>query len=200
MAMTLDKAFDPRRNSIGFLRWGLAFAVIFSHAGPLAGFYGSKNLGTQWSDEQSFGGVAVAGFFFLSGFLITKSRMGRSTIFRYFWRRVLRIIPAFWAALLLTAFVLAPIAWWHSTGTIRGYFSAPRSRPSPTSRTTCSCACSRATSPAWARAFPWPTAAAPSGTAPRGPSSTSSRATCSSACSDCSASSATAGSPHWRSC
>ena len=94
MALTLEKAFNPRHNSIGFLRWLMAFAVIFSHAGPLAGYYGSKNLGTQWSDEQSFGGVAVAGFFFLSGFLITKSRMGRSTIFRFFWRRSLRIFPA----------------------------------------------------------------------------------------------------------
>ena len=95
MALTLDKAFNPRHNSIGFLRWLMAFAVIFSHAGPLAGFYGGKNLGTQWSDEQSFGGIAVAGFFFISGFLITKSRMGRSTIFRFFWRRTLRIFPAF---------------------------------------------------------------------------------------------------------
>jgi peptidoglycan/LPS O-acetylase OafA/YrhL len=129
MALTLEKAFNPRHNSIGFLRWLMAFAVIFSHAGPLAGYYGSKNLGTQWSDEQSFGGVAVAGFFFLSGFLITKSRMGRSTIFRFFWRRSLRIFPAFWAALLFTAFVLAPIAFWHVNGTIRGYISSPTESP-----------------------------------------------------------------------
>jgi peptidoglycan/LPS O-acetylase OafA/YrhL len=129
MALTLNESFNPRSNSIGFLRWLMAFAVIFSHAGPLAGFYGSKNLGTQWSDEQSFGGVAVAGFFFLSGFLITKSRMGRSTVFRFLWRRVLRIFPAFWAALLGTAFVLGPIAWYHVHGTFRGYFSSRTESP-----------------------------------------------------------------------
>jgi len=129
MALTLNESFNPRANSIGFLRWLMAFMVIFSHAGPLAGFYGSKNLGTQWSDEQSFGGVAVAGFFFLSGFLITKSRQGKSTIFRFFWRRFLRIFPAFWAALILTAFVIAPIAWWHVHGTLAGYFSAPTESP-----------------------------------------------------------------------
>jgi peptidoglycan/LPS O-acetylase OafA/YrhL len=129
MALTLNESFNPRSNSIGFLRWFMAFAVIFSHAGPLAGFYGSKNLGTQWSSEQSFGGVAVEGFFFLSGFLITKSRQGKSTIFRFFWRRALRIFPAFWAALILTAFVLAPIAWWHVHGTIHGYISSPTESP-----------------------------------------------------------------------
>ena len=57
------------------------------------------------------GGVAVAGFFFFSGFLITKSRQGRSTIWRFFWRRCLRIFPAFWAALILTVLVMAPLAW-----------------------------------------------------------------------------------------
>ncbi len=127
--LTLAQAFDPRSNSIGFLRWLLAFAVIFSHAGPLGGFYGGHDLGTQWSDEQSFGGVAVAGFFCLSGFLITKSRLGRATIFRYFWRRFLRIFPAFWAALLLTAFVLAPIAWWRVHDTLSGYWSATPESP-----------------------------------------------------------------------
>ena len=129
MASTVRQSFDPRRNSIGFLRWLLATAVLFSHAGPLAGFYGSKNLGTQWSDEQSFGGVAVAGFFFLSGFLITKSRMGRSTIVRFLWRRVLRIMPAFWAALIATAFLLAPLCWWHVHHTLHGYFSASAESP-----------------------------------------------------------------------
>lgn len=129
MQTTLDEAFDPRANSIGFLRWLMAFAVIFSHAGPLAGFYGGHDLGVQISREQSIGGVAVAGFFFFSGFLITKSRMGCASLIRYFWRRCLRIFPAFWTALIVTAFVLAPIAWMHERGTIDGYWNAPNESP-----------------------------------------------------------------------
>lgn len=105
------------------MRWLMAFLVIFSHAGPLAGFYGGEDLGTQISKEQSLGGVAVCGFFFFSGFLITKSRMGKSTIWRYFWRRCLRIFPAFWTALLLTVGVLAPIGWWKEHGTFAGYWT-----------------------------------------------------------------------------
>lgn len=107
----------------------MAFMVIFSHAGPLAGFYGGKDLGTQWSTEQSFGGVAVCGFFFFSGFLITKSRMGRSSTLRYFWRRAMRIIPAWWLTLIITAFVLGPIAWMHEAGTSAGYFNATSESP-----------------------------------------------------------------------
>jgi peptidoglycan/LPS O-acetylase OafA/YrhL len=127
--MTVADAFDARSNSIGFLRWLMAFLVIFSHAGPLGSFYGGHDLGTQLSAEQSLGGVAVAGFFFFSGYLITNSRRGRSTIFRYFWRRCLRIFPAFWTALLLTAFVLAPLAWWHTRGSLSGYWDADRESP-----------------------------------------------------------------------
>ncbi|PRZ44369.1 peptidoglycan/LPS O-acetylase OafA/YrhL [Antricoccus suffuscus] len=123
MPLTIRQAFNPKSNSIGFLRWLMAFAVIFSHAGPLAGFYGGHDLGLQFTTEQSLGGVAVCGFFFLSGFLITKSRQGSSTIFRYFWRRILRIFPAFWAALLVTAFVLGPIAYIHTYGSATNYWS-----------------------------------------------------------------------------
>src|SRR4029453_9553771 len=94
---TVGSGFSSRANSIGFFRWLLAFSVIFSHAGPLAGFYGQQDLGTQISDEQSLGGVAVAGFFFFSGFLISRSR-ARTGVVRYFWRRCLRILPAFWCA------------------------------------------------------------------------------------------------------
>ncbi len=125
----LAAVFNPRANSIGFVRWLMAFLVIFSHAGPIGGFYGGHDLGTQWSDEQSLGGVAVGGFFFFSGFLITKSRMGRSSLPRFFWRRVLRIFPAFWLALLVTAFVLAPIAWLHRVGPLSGYFGTSTESP-----------------------------------------------------------------------
>lgn len=126
---SLSEAFDPRNNSIGFLRWLMAFMVIFSHAGPLAGFYGGKDLGTQFSDEQSLGGVAVAGFFFLSGFLITRSKMGRSSTPRFFWRRIMRIYPGWFLILLLTAFVLAPIAWVQETGSIDGFWNATSESP-----------------------------------------------------------------------
>lgn len=126
---SLKASFDPRNNSIGFLRWLMAFMVIFSHAGPLAGFYGGHDLGTQWSTEQSLGGVAVAGFFFLSGFLITKSKMGRASTPRYFWRRIMRIFPAWFLVLIVTAFVLAPIAWMRETGTMSGFWDATVDSP-----------------------------------------------------------------------
>lgn len=126
---SVEASFDPRANSIGFIRWLMAFMVIFSHAGPIGGFYGGHDLGTQWSDEQSFGGVAVGGFFFLSGFLITKSRLGKSSIFRFFWRRIMRIFPAFWLALLVTALVLAPIAYVHRVGPLGDYFASANESP-----------------------------------------------------------------------
>lgn len=126
---TLAARFDPRNNSIGFLRWLLAFAVIFSHAGPIAGFYGGKDLGTQWSDEQSLGGVAVCGFFFLSGFLITRSKMGRSSTPRFFWHRVLRIYPGWFLALLVTAYAFAPIAWYRESGSWNGFWDATAESP-----------------------------------------------------------------------
>ena len=33
---SVAQAFNSRSNSIGFLRWLMAFMVIFSHAGPIA--------------------------------------------------------------------------------------------------------------------------------------------------------------------
>lgn len=126
---SLKESFDPRSNSIGFLRWLMAFMVIFSHAGPLAGFYGGQDLGTQVSTEQSLGGVAVAGFFFLSGFLITKSKMGRASTGRYFWRRIMRIFPGWFLVLIITAYVLAPIAYLRENGSMDGFWNATTDSP-----------------------------------------------------------------------
>ncbi|MGO4536382.1 acyltransferase family protein [Leifsonia sp. 2MCAF36] len=129
MPKNLSEVFNPRANSIGFLRWLMAFMVIFSHAGPIGGFYGGEDLGTQISHEQSLGGVAVCGFFFFSGFLITQSRMGKSSTLRYFWRRFLRIFPAWWLSLLTIAFVFGPIAWVQEKGSLAGYFTTTKDSP-----------------------------------------------------------------------
>jgi peptidoglycan/LPS O-acetylase OafA/YrhL len=97
--------FNPRRNSIGFLRLLFAAIVIVSHTWPLGGFgddpgKASNNLGI----------FAVEGFFALSGFLITRSGDGLG-VGRFLWHRVLRIFPAYWVCLVLIAGIAAPAAW-----------------------------------------------------------------------------------------
>ena len=126
---TLSESFDPRKNSIGFLRWLLAFAVIFSHAGPIAGIFGGVDIGVQWGAETSLGGVAVTGFFFLSGMLITRSMLNSRSPVRYLWHRFARIFPAWFLVLIVTAFILAPIAWFSEQGSIRGFLSVPGDSP-----------------------------------------------------------------------
>ena len=65
--------------------------------------------------DVELGGWAVAGFFAISGWLITGSRM-RLPLGDYLWRRSLRILPAFWVSLVLTAAVLAPLTAWLGPG------------------------------------------------------------------------------------
>jgi peptidoglycan/LPS O-acetylase OafA/YrhL len=58
--------------------------------------------------QFSLGSLAVAGFFAISGWLITQSRMS-SELVSYLWRRFCRIYPGYFVVLLAVAFVFAPI-------------------------------------------------------------------------------------------
>lgn len=95
--------FPTRSNSLNAIRLLLAICVIVSHAWPLGGFGDSPRWG-----GASLGHVAVAGFFAISGWLITQSRLS-SELAGYAWRRFLRIYPAFLVALLVVAFGFAPL-------------------------------------------------------------------------------------------
>ena len=106
---TLSDSFDPRRNSLNFIRLVLAVAVIFSHTVALGGF---RNAGNHYIRIGSLGSVAVYGFFGISGFLIAGSAERNGTG-RYLWQRFLRIFPAFWVCLIVTAFVFGVIGWYH---------------------------------------------------------------------------------------
>lgn len=87
----------------------LAFAVIFDHAFPLGGF--GPDFGVAYTLQQaSIGSLAVGGFFAISGYLIVKSGMS-ADVLQFMWRRFLRIFPAFWAVLLVVAFVVGPLIW-----------------------------------------------------------------------------------------
>ncbi len=97
-----------RQNSIGFLRFALAAFVIYTHAYYLGGF-GVEPLDAWTGGNLYLGKIAVQCFFALSGILITESYLRSKSLPAFLWHRTLRLIPAFWVCLFVTAFVFAPL-------------------------------------------------------------------------------------------
>ncbi|HOF62777.1 MAG TPA: acyltransferase [Dermatophilaceae bacterium] len=97
----LGAALRSRDNSLNAVRLALATAVIAGHAWILGGFGASRIEGLT--------GMAVNGFFALSGFLIAGSRW-RSSMRDFLIRRVARIFPGFLVCLVVVAAALAPLS------------------------------------------------------------------------------------------
>ena len=114
-----SRAFPHSRNSLNLFRLILAAAVLFAHA-----FYITGNGTGPMLHGENIGGWAVAGFFVLSGFLITGSRF-RHTTGEFLVHRIARIYPAFLVVLVVTALVFAPIAALLERGELGGFFTTP---------------------------------------------------------------------------
>ncbi|GLY32913.1 acyltransferase [Kineosporia sp. NBRC 101731] len=99
---TLASAFDPRNNALNVMRLALATIVAVVHA-MFLGFGHQPRIGVT-----EVGALCVDAFFVLSGFLVTRSLL-RLSVPRYLRHRALRILPGFWAVMLLSAFVVAPL-------------------------------------------------------------------------------------------
>lgn len=102
---TFADVFDPRANGLNFVRLVLAAGVIVFHSIALSG--GEIEFPPLY---QFMGYVWVDGFFTVSGFLILRSWLSKPMWWRYLFARLIRIYPAFWVCLLVTAFVIAPVA------------------------------------------------------------------------------------------
>ncbi|NYE21014.1 acyltransferase family protein [Microbacterium immunditiarum] len=118
-APTTSRAFPHSRNSLNMFRLILAAAVLFAHA-----FYITGNGTGPMLHGENLGGWAVAGFFVLSGFLITGSRLRHSTG-EFLVHRIARIFPAFLVVLVVTALVFAPIAALLERGDLAGFWTTP---------------------------------------------------------------------------
>ena len=106
---SIGAALKGTDNALGLLRLVLASLVIVDHAFPLGG-WGHDPLLDLTRGQASFGSLAVGGFFAISGYLIAKSGMS-SDVVQFMWRRVLRIFPAYWLVLLVTALLIGPLIW-----------------------------------------------------------------------------------------
>ena len=100
---TLATAFDPRNNALNVMRLLLAALVAVVHASFL-GFGRQPHIGVT-----EVGALTVDAFFVLSGFLVTRSYIRLNSLPRYAWHRALRIMPGFWACMIITAFLIAPL-------------------------------------------------------------------------------------------
>lgn len=124
---SIGEALNGNHNSLGLIRLVLASIVLVDHAFPLGGF-GADPVLAATNGQASLGALAVAGFFAISGYLIAKSGMSGDVV-QFMWRRALRIFPAYWLVLLVTAFIVAPILWISRGRVFAGYFTTPGSGP-----------------------------------------------------------------------
>ena len=103
----------PRRErslpALDGVRALAAVGVVVTHVTFRTGDYGAGLLGGVFARLD----VAVAVFFVLSGFLLLRPWVAaaiagdpRPRAAAYLWRRALRILPAYWALLVLTALLL----------------------------------------------------------------------------------------------
>jgi peptidoglycan/LPS O-acetylase OafA/YrhL len=113
---------DAGRNNIALQRLLLSSLVIVSHSYDL-GDFGLDPLERLTGDQVSMGGWAVHAFFVLSGYLMAESWSRIQRPIPYLINRVLRIFPAFWCCLFVTALVLAPLLHWLTQGHLAGYWS-----------------------------------------------------------------------------
>ncbi len=105
MAKVLDKD-----NNFGLLRLILALAVIVSHSPQLImGDYSQEPAWQLWG-TVSLGGIAVDGFFLVSGYLICMSYENSPGLLPFLTKRILRIYPGFIVAFALCIFIVAPLA------------------------------------------------------------------------------------------
>lgn len=116
---SISDSLGGHANALGIIRLVLASLVIFSHAFPLGG-WGDDPLPLWTKNQETIGGLAVVGFFTVSGYLITKS--GRSNdVVQFLWRRALRIFPAYLFVLVVSAGVIGPAIWMAEGNGLRQY-------------------------------------------------------------------------------
>ncbi len=123
-----------RRNSLDLLR---LFAASLSLSSDTP--YAIVGRGTEpmvaWNGAIFSGGFALYIFFFLSGMLVTNSFRLKPDIVQWYTARALRIFPALCLCMVLTVFVLGPIATTLSTWLLSG----KPATPGTISRVTCCC-------------------------------------------------------------
>lgn len=102
---SISETVVSTENNFLLLRLVSAIAVLFDHSFLLLDKSSQIYPVPRYLDASALG---VWSFFFISGFLVTRSWFMRKSLFLFTASRFLRILPALWLTLLVTVFVLGP--------------------------------------------------------------------------------------------
>jgi len=106
-------------NRFGLVRLTLAALVIVSHAPLLLDGDNHREPLFKTTGTMTVGEVAVMGFFFVSGLLVTASYNKTPDLVWFCRKRAARIVPGFCVAYLATLLIAGPLAGGH-LGTLLG--------------------------------------------------------------------------------
>lgn len=96
-------------NNFNLIRMLAATGVLISHAYPLSLGHGTVEPLQPFLKGLSLGGLSVLVFFSISGFFITRSFAGKSSLSSFFIARALRLFPALVVVLAVTVIVAAAL-------------------------------------------------------------------------------------------
>jgi peptidoglycan/LPS O-acetylase OafA/YrhL len=133
--ITVADRLGGRDNNFNLVRFLAASLVIYEHCFPLVlgvDAQGNRRFDGEWLHETSggylsCGGLGVAIFFVISGFLVARSLDQSASLGRFVQARVLRIYPGLIVNVALAALVLGPalttlpLARYFSDGGLYGF-------------------------------------------------------------------------------
>ncbi len=99
------QASNDSQNNFTALRILFATFIIITHAYSLSGLKESDLLFKCTGGQFTYSYLGLAGFFSISGFLVTKSLFTTKNLIRYYWKRCIRIFPALVVCLTATVLV-----------------------------------------------------------------------------------------------
>ncbi len=125
--LALSDHLEQHKLGTNQIRLLLSILVLTSHS-YIVGGYGKEPLIFSRHSTLTLGSFAVAGFFALSGTLIALSAQ-RSNLLDFIVARFLRIFPAYFIVLAITAFLLGPIIFTVDHHSLAGYLGDLHSGP-----------------------------------------------------------------------
>jgi len=95
-------------SGFDYLRFILALAVLVWHSYPFTqGGAAADEMARGWVSNLTF--LILPMFFALSGFLVSTSLQRTPTIWKFLWLRAIRIVPALFVEVMLSALILGPL-------------------------------------------------------------------------------------------